>query len=422
MARLIVVEDNPELASLVAAAAGERGHHAHVAVTGQAALNAIAAASYDVAIVDLMLPDLPGTDVLEAMRAARIPALAVSGVFKGEKCAAEAVDNFGARAFFEKPYDLLALLEAAEKSCDAAPAKVPEPALDDLRELETLANDGEDAPPPDEFDLPFTRRGEVWAGSASQAARANLPAWTKAGVIQDGTVPRLLAAYHQARHTGELKLSQGQVVKVVYFEGGVPVYAASNLATERFARFCARKGLFPESELGAVAALAQESGIRTGEALVRLGLVSAERRVQLLEDQVREILWSTFPWNKGEYAFSTRKPSRADLVRLSVRPADLIFEGVMKTETLVSLRRKLPAERRVFPATDPKFELHDVRLNDGQAKLVAAADGSKSVEDLVSITELSERDTLATLYGLSLLGLVEERPDDRARRRISFGL
>src|SRR5437763_9541004 len=103
MARLIIVEDNFELASLIAAAAGERGHSVEVAHTGQAALNAIASGPFDVSIVDLMLPDLPGTDVLEAMRAAKIPALAMSGVFKGERCAKEATDSFGAVAFFEKP-------------------------------------------------------------------------------------------------------------------------------------------------------------------------------------------------------------------------------------------------------------------------------------------------------------------------------
>ena len=58
-----------------------------------------------------------------------------------------------------------------------------------------------------------------------------------------------------------------------------------------------------------------------------------------------------------------------------------------------------------------------------QALLLAYADGTKTVADLLAVTDLSEREALATLRGLELLGVLEERQDAPSRRhRISFGL
>jgi Fic family protein len=64
-----------------------------------------------------------------------------------------------------------------------------------------------------------------------------------------------------------------------------------------------------------------------------------------------------------------------------------------------------------------------MKLQGPQALLLAYADGSKTVEDLLALTDLSERQALATLRGLELLGVLEERPEAPSRRhRITFGL
>lgn len=456
MARLLIVEDNHELASLIVAAALGRGHEARAAYTGEAALEALGPGSkWDAALVDLLLPDIRGSEVLGALRAHGIPAIAVSGVYKGDRFAQEAVQVHGARAFFSKPFELNAVMDALEEAGGVAPAPrapppVPEAAppdelLDDedLIVLEEVPADSGDTsaplqavldtealPIPDDVEhalpLPFQRREKVWnaaAASPSAAPRGTLPEWTLAGELKDTSVARLLNAYYEARHHGELKLKQGSVLKVVYFESGCIVYAASNLAQERFGRFCVRRGVLPESRLAEVAAYAKEHGLRTGEALLRLGIMDAARRAQLLEEQVKEILWSTFTWTEGQYGFSAMRPQRADLVKLSVFPGDLVLEGVEKTETLVALRQRMAPSRRLFPTADPPYGLHELKLQGPQALLLAYADGSKTVEDLLALTDLSERQALATLRGLELLGVLEERPEAPSRRhRITFGL
>src|SRR5688572_8231387 len=99
MARLLIVEDNLELASLMVAAAQSRGHTAKAAYTGEEALALLRPKAFDAAVVDLLLPDMRGTELLTALKPHAIPAIAISGVFKGDRLAREATSVYGAVEF-----------------------------------------------------------------------------------------------------------------------------------------------------------------------------------------------------------------------------------------------------------------------------------------------------------------------------------
>lgn len=437
MARFLVVEDNNELGSLMVATAKAWGHEGVHARTGAEAKALLGKDPFAFAIVDLHLEDISGGELLGVLQQEGVPSIAVSGVYKGDRYAQEAVNVYGAKAFFEKPFTMSVLLEAAEKAAGIFKPAAPAPsddALEELEELAPIAEEDEDAAytvdvaTEDELDtlrvrLPFAERDKVWGKTpeSKSAAPKPVPQWAQTGSLAETSVPRLLGAYYQARHTGELKLRQGSVLKVVFFEAGRPAYAASNLVAERFARFCVKKGVLSENDMGAVAQLAQEQKLRTGEAMQKLGLIEPEARKKLLEEQVKEIIWSTFTWTKGDYSFAMQRPSRSDLVKLSIFPGDLVVEGIDRTLPLVTLRQKMGAERKLIPSADPPYALHELKLSGAQAMLLAYCDGTKSVSDLVALTDLSEREALAALLAFELMGLVEPVRESK-RARVSYGL
>lgn len=419
MATLLIIEDNFELASLLQAAAEARGHLATIARTGRSAVDSVAARKPDLAICDLLLPDVGGGELLSRLKALGVPTIAMSGVYRGSKFAHEAREKHGVIAFFEKPFPLHDLMLCVEAIGGPA-TQVPADANDELtREVVVVEPASQE---PGDL-LPLEQWERIWRKSSP--APTQLPAVKKvlprAGLIKDTSVPRLLNAFYQAHHSGELVLHRPPAIKVVSFEKGQPVYAASNLAHERFARFVARHGLLPPADLDAVAALAREQGLRTGIAMVQLGVITEPQRIKLLEGQIREIIWSTFSWIDGEYSFTRGKPLRADLVRLDVFPGQLIFEGCLR-EPLVALRARMASSRLLGPAADPPYPLERFRFSNEQASLVAAADGTKSVGDLVAVTDLSERDALGVIVALEQLGFVEERKEAPRSRRVSFGL
>ena len=66
--RILVVEDEPKMAALVARALREEGHAADVAAQGEDALWMAQAAHYDAIVLDVMLPGLDGFEVLRRLR------------------------------------------------------------------------------------------------------------------------------------------------------------------------------------------------------------------------------------------------------------------------------------------------------------------------------------------------------------------
>jgi len=421
MASVLIVEDNFELAALVQAAIEARGHLATAAHTARNAREALQSKAYDVAVVDLFLPDADGGEILEELKGRNVPALAMSGAYKGAGYARKAKDVHGAKAFFEKPFpleELLLCIEAFIGPPEAAP--LPSPTEELTLEVVVVEQPQRDQPEPRDL-LPLEEWERLWRKGPQPERVKPRAELARTGTLAETSVAKLLTACWQAKHTGDLVLHREPAVKVISFEQGSPVYAASNLAHERFARLCAREGLLRGEDLEAVAQLAREQNLRTGVAMVQLGVLTEAQRVQLLERQIREIIWSAFDWTDGDYTFTRGKGPRADLVRLHVFPGALIVEGYLQ-RPLVALRALLPEYRRLSPTATPPYNLEDFGFTGPQALLLAQADGTKSVGDLLALSDLSERETLGLLAGLEAVGIVEAQRERPKSPRWTFGL
>jgi len=70
--RVLVVEDEPKLAALVARALREEGHAADVAERGADAIWMAQSAPYDAVVLDVMLPDVDGFEIVRRLRATQV--------------------------------------------------------------------------------------------------------------------------------------------------------------------------------------------------------------------------------------------------------------------------------------------------------------------------------------------------------------
>ncbi|HEU4384754.1 MAG TPA: response regulator [Anaeromyxobacteraceae bacterium] len=387
--RLLIVEENAELASLVAAAAARLGVEAILCATGREALTRLREVQPGAAVVDLPVADVRGSEVLSALKRAGVKVVAVSGVFRGRRCARE-VARLGADAFFEKPFAVEELLDALAPLLGVKPAREPGQVRDEVTDAE-----------------PVEEEDEALEPAPGKGRRRRREAPPPQGDLATTRVPRLLAACYTAQVTGALTLQRGRVKRLVLFRQGVPVFASSNLAADRFGALCVRRGVLTQAQRED---LRREIGpeARTAEALLRKGIITERRRTELVAEQVRSIVWSTFPWRDGAYRLEVKPLPPRELVQLSLFPGDLILEGVLRTATLEELRRDLPAEVALAPAPDPAFELYALGLRPAEAHLLAAADGTKTTADLLRLTDLPEREAMAFLQACRLMGVLDD--------------
>ncbi len=407
MARVLVVEDSAELALVVASALVRRGHIADLVDSVGQAKSAIEQTSFDAAVIDLLLPDGTGLEILDLLASRQVPAVAVSGVFKGEALAKDATERHGARAFFEKPFDLEQLMIELERWTGPAQDGAQPSTSEDGPDIEITVDDTSLAPLPQPTEDPV--------GSTPTPSQP-LPT----GSLAQQPVFRLLTAAYQSRHHGALAVRQDDVRKVIYFLDGQPTFAASSLEADRFLDFATRELNLSPQDVDRAAGCIRE-GTKTGDALITLKLCTPEQRDALVTQQVKEIIWSTFPWRTGFFRFIEHRTERALSGRIALFPGTLILEGVEKYFSPSELRRRVRPTTRYFPTADPPYELHQLKLSEHQARLLAYADGTKTVADLLATVDLPEQAALAALCGFEAAGLIEER-SEHAAPPVRFGL
>ncbi len=131
---VLLVEDDAQLAHVLSRALFERGHVVKTVRTGVRAEEIVHGGRIDVAVLDWVLPDLEGIDVLRHWRSSgeRFPVILLTG--KSDTDAKVAALRAGADDYLTKPFEfeeLLARLEALFRRVPAdSPFKVGNSTLD----------------------------------------------------------------------------------------------------------------------------------------------------------------------------------------------------------------------------------------------------------------------------------------------------
>jgi two-component system, OmpR family, KDP operon response regulator KdpE len=110
MTTVLVVDDEPQIRRALSLNLGAREFEVIEASTGNAAIAMVAAERPDVVLLDLGLPDMDGTLVLETLRLTTDVAVIVLTVRDDEQSRTDAFEA-GANDYVTKPFDMTDLVE-----------------------------------------------------------------------------------------------------------------------------------------------------------------------------------------------------------------------------------------------------------------------------------------------------------------------
>jgi two-component system OmpR family response regulator len=123
--RVLVVEDEPKLAALVARALREEGHPADVAERGADAIWMAQSVPYDAIVLDVMLPDVDGFEIVRKLRAKQVwtPVLMLTA----RDAVSDRVDalDSGADDYLTKPFSFAELFARLRAVARRGPVERP---------------------------------------------------------------------------------------------------------------------------------------------------------------------------------------------------------------------------------------------------------------------------------------------------------
>jgi len=118
MARILVVDDEPQMRELLRVALEGRGHTVDQAADGREAFLRLAKHQPDLVITDLVMPDMEGLETIQALRGKfpTLPIIAISGGGRiGPETYLSMASQFGAERTFAKPFRMTELLTAVQE-------------------------------------------------------------------------------------------------------------------------------------------------------------------------------------------------------------------------------------------------------------------------------------------------------------------
>ncbi len=427
--KIFVVDDNTELANLLAKLLEDAGYSASCFARGKPAIEKLRQEKPALAIIDVLLPDVMGYEVAAVcQKELKIPVVFITGVFKGGRNALDAKAKYDALAYFEKPFEaqkLLDVIVGAVKPVPVVPRHEP-PRASEL-DIEIDLDEEEAGRDPLELTgrvslreddgLSATLEGKNLTAAAPvrppSSPGFSLPPALRSepgasGELKDN-LPSLITAFYLAQKGGELLLTKGKVRKVVNFEQGRPVFAMSNVASDRFGYFLYRVGKITEAQLKEVLEKTREAKTRrTGEVLMQMGLLKEAERLYYVGQQVKSIIYSLFAWEEGAYQISFQDHAVEQAIKLDLQPATLIVRGVKKLYRPERLLRLLAPGDRLKPTQDPPYQLGELSLEPWEAALFSNLNGEVPVQKLVAQTQRPEGAVRASLVALLSLHLIEK--------------
>ena len=223
------------------------------------------------------------------------------------------------------------------------------------------------------------------------------------GTLGEVLFPELAREVNQHQLTGGLRLSNGQVKKIVYFDHGEIYAAASNVMQDSIVALLERSGRLDQTQANEIKQKVN-AGRPLSETLVEYG-IARESLGQLRAEQVAAIVGSLCGWEHGDYKFE--EGARIEGGALSMATSDLILDGARGLSTAKALWRVVGGPHtKIKLASGTEARFAQLNLKPQEAFLLTRLDTPIEVAELLTISGFSEEETLRSVYALYCAGLI----------------
>jgi len=222
------------------------------------------------------------------------------------------------------------------------------------------------------------------------------------GQISELPLPDVLQHLRLSRSTGILSLVSGGARKALYIKDGRAVFASSNLPNDRLGEILIREGKITVEEYDA-SIRAISKGKRQGKVLVEMGALSPKDLWEGVQFQVKEIVYSVFQWDDGQFHFEESSLPEKERITVDLDILDLMLVGIRRVDASGRIQTRYPEGDLIpehvagepIPILEP-YEEH----------VLALVDGERSVLDICRESEIGDSETQKVLYAFLCCGIL----------------
>jgi len=241
------------------------------------------------------------------------------------------------------------------------------------------------------------------------------------GDLREYPIAQIFISLNRTGMTGVFTVATPRFTKKVYFKDGDAIFAASNLEDDRLGEMLLKWGKINLQQYDRSVELLKKTGKRQGQILVELGYLTPKELYWAVKEQVREIIYSLFNLDYGEYEFVPGPLPTEEVITLRMSIGNLIYEGIKRTTNWSLIRRALPDNLVPRLSSNPLSLFQEIEFSETDKKIFTLIDGKRTVKQIIDNSWISPFDALKILYTLYCLEVIEEvRPEEEEMVTLSL--
>lgn len=209
------------------------------------------------------------------------------------------------------------------------------------------------------------------------------------GRLETMPVADLLQWAAIGRQTGTIRISGGDVTKMIYIRKGMIVSCTSTDPRELLGHFLVSRGAISESVLQAAVLEQERSKGLLGQILVERAAIAVEELERMLRLKAEEAIFDLFTWTEGRFLFLDGALPGYELVPISLDVQQLVLEGTRRLDEWRRIRKVIPSGLCVPVAVRPLVVDGDP-ADPGHRSVLESVDDDRSIEDICLHTHSSE--------------------------------
>lgn len=229
-------------------------------------------------------------------------------------------------------------------------------------------------------------------------------------IVERGTMLEILQFITQANWTGEFLAVDDDVQRSILFDSGTVILATSTAAAERLGEVLYKHGALTREQFEEALRL-MGPGRRLGDIVVQKGWIKPNDLYAMLQKQVEEIFFNTLAMSRGTFLFARGIDAASIPVRVNLPAGGLLMEGVQRIDEWAYFREKIP-DSSVVPVAIPGTDAGGDAM---AARVLAAIDGKRTLEEIARVTGLGEFQATKALFALIQRGAAQIKKAPTAR-------